>query len=90
LASLDDNGDGVLAGAELKGLAIWHDGNGDGVCGSGEVKPQSEYGIAAVSCRFERDPSYPDRVAFSPGGVTFRDGRTWPTFDLILKPRDGK
>jgi hypothetical protein len=90
LASLDDNGDGVLAGAELKGLAIWHDANGNGVCDPGEVKPLSEYGIVAVSCRFERDPSHPERVAFSPRGVTFRDGRTRPTFDLILKPRDGK
>ena len=90
LASLDDNGDGVLAGAELKGLAIWHDANGNGVCDPGEVKPLSEYGIVAVSCRFERDPSHPDRVAFSPRGVTFRDGRTRPTFDLILKPRDGE
>ena len=90
LASLDDNGDGVLAGAELKGLAIWHDANGEGVCDPGEVKPLSAYGIVAVSCRFERDPSHPARVAFSPRGVTFRDGRTRPTFDLILKPRDVK
>ena len=90
LASLDDNGDGVLTGDELKGLAIWHDANGNGICDPGEVKPLSAYGIVAVSCRFERDPSHPDRVAFSPRGVTFRDGRTRPTFDLILKPRDGK
>jgi tetratricopeptide (TPR) repeat protein len=90
LASLDDNGDGELAGDELKGLAIWHDVNGDGVCDPGEVKPLSEYGITAVSCHFERDPSHPDRVAFSPRGVTFRDGKSRPTFDLILKPRDGK
>jgi hypothetical protein len=90
LASLDDDGDGVLAGAELKGLAIWHDANGDGVCDRGEMKPLSEYSIVAVSCRFERDPSHPDRVAFSPRGVAFRDGRTRPTFDLILKPRDGE
>jgi hypothetical protein len=90
LAALDDNGDGVLAGDELKGLAIWHDANGDGVCNPGEVKPLSEYGIVAVSCRFERDPSHPDRIAFAPKGVTFRDGKTRPTFDLVLKQRDGK
>src|SRR5262249_50281686 len=90
LVSLDDNGDGVLTGDELKGLAIWHDANGDGVCDPGEVKPLSEYGIVAVSCRFERDPNHQDRIAFSPKGVTFRDGKTRPTFDLILKARDGK
>jgi hypothetical protein len=90
LAALDDNGDGVLTGDELRGLAIWHDANGDGVCDPGEVRPLSDYGITAVSCRFERDPNHPDRIAFSPRGVTFRDGTTRPTFDLVLKRRDGK
>jgi hypothetical protein len=90
LAALDDNGDGVLSGDELKGLAIWHDANGDGVCDPGEVRPLADYGIVAVSCRFERDTAHADRIAFSPRGVTFRDGRTRPTFDLVLKPRDRK
>ena len=89
LVAHDDNGDGVLTGDELKGLAIWHDANGDGVCDPGEVKPLSEYGIVAVSCRFERDPSHPDRIAFSPKGVTFRGGVTRPTFDVNLKQRHG-
>jgi hypothetical protein len=88
LASLDDNRDGVLTGDELKGLAIWHDAGRAGVCEPGEVKPVSEYGIVAVSCRFERDRDHPKRIAFSPAGVTFRDGRTRPTFDLILDPLD--
>jgi hypothetical protein len=86
LASLDDDGDGVLTGVELKGLAIWHDAGRAGVCDPGEVKPLSSYGIVAVSCRFERDGRRPDRIAFSPKGVTFRDGKTRPTFDLILDP----
>jgi hypothetical protein len=90
LASLDDNGDGVLTGDELKCLAIWHDANGNGICDPGEVKPLSAYGIMAVSCRFVRDPFHPDRIAFSPNGVTFRNGKTRPTFDIILKPRDSK
>jgi len=93
LASLDDNGDGTLTGGELKGLAIWQDAHGDGVCDPAEVKPLAEYGIVAVSCRAERDPSHPERIAFSPMGVTFQNGRTRPTFDLILKqvdpPRSG-
>jgi len=88
LASLDDNGDGALTGDELKGLAIWHDANGNGICDPGEVKPLSEYGIVALSCQFERDPNHPDRIAFSPNGVTFRNGKTRPTFDIILKLRD--
>jgi hypothetical protein len=87
LASLDDNGDGLLTGKELSGLAIWHDANGNGVAEPGEVKPLSEYGIVAVSCRFKRDLSHPDHIAFSPQGVTFRDGKTRPTFDIVLRPR---
>jgi tetratricopeptide (TPR) repeat protein len=90
LASLDDNGDGVLTGDELKGLAIWHDANGNGVCDPDEVKPLAEYGIVAVCCRFERDPNHPDRIAYSPKGVTFGDGKTRPTFDIILSQRDSK
>jgi hypothetical protein len=86
LASLDDDGDGLLTGDELKGLAIWRDAGRTGVCEPGEVRSLSDYGIVAVSCRFERDGSHPDRIAFSPKGVTFRDGQTRPTFDLILAP----
>jgi hypothetical protein len=73
-----------LIGDELKGLAIWHDAGNAGVCDPGEVKPLSEYGIVAVSCRFERDRSHPDRIAFSSEGITYRDGKTRPTFDLVL------
>jgi hypothetical protein len=86
LSALDDNGDGVLSGKELDGLALWHDANGNGVCDPGEVKSLSEWGIVALSCKFERDPKHPDRIAFSAVGVTFRDGRTRPTFDLVLHP----
>jgi hypothetical protein len=84
MAALDDNGDGKLSGTELDGLALWHDDNGNGVCDAGEVKPLSEYGIAALSCKFERDASHPDRIAYSKTGVTFKDGRSRPTFDLVL------
>ena len=90
LAALDDDGDGTLRGDELKGLAIWHDRNGNGVSEPGEAKPLPEHGITAVSCRSERDACHPDRIAFSPRGVTFRDGTTRPTFDLILHARDGR
>lgn len=88
LSALDDNADGELRGDELKGLAIWHDRNHDGVCRKGEVKPLADHGIVAVSCRFEIDASHPDRIAYSPKGVTLKNGTTRPTFDLILKSRD--
>jgi len=87
LAALDDDGDGLLTGKELQGLAIWQDLNGDGVCDPGEVKPLSAWGIVALSCRCSRDPEHPDRILHSPRGVVFRDGSTRPTYDIILRPR---
>jgi tetratricopeptide (TPR) repeat protein len=86
LAALDDNGDGRLTGAELEGLALWHDANGNGVSDPGEVKPLAEHGITALSCRYERDGTHPDRIAYSRAGVTFTNGRTRPTYDIVLHP----
>ncbi|MFO0804636.1 MAG: hypothetical protein U0791_16125 [Gemmataceae bacterium] len=86
LAALDDNRDGRLTGAELEGLALWHDTNGNGVSDPGEVKPLADHGITALSCRYDRDASHPDRIAYSKAGVTFANGRTRPTFDIVLHP----
>lgn len=86
LAALDDNHDGQLTGKELDGLSLWHDANGNGIADPGEVKPLSEYGIIAISCKSERDPKHPDCIAFSKVGVTFKDGTTRPSFDLVLHP----
>lgn len=86
LAALDDNGDGKLTGTELDGLALWHDANGNGVCDAGEVKPLAAHGVTALACKFERDRSHPDGIAFAQAGVTFANGRTRPTFDLVLHP----
>jgi hypothetical protein len=88
LAALDDDHDGRLTGRELEGLALWHDANGNGVSDPGEVRPLAAYGIVSISCRFERDPRHPDRIAFSRNGVVFADGKTRPTFDLMLQPAE--
>ena len=87
LASLDDNRDGELRGTELGGLALWHDVNGNGIADRGEVKPLAEYGIVGLSCRWEVSNGHPDRIAFSTKGVTFKNGTTRPTFDLILRSK---
>jgi hypothetical protein len=87
LAALDDNHDGQLTGRELEGLALWHDANGDGIADPGEVRSLSEHGIVAVSCKSQRDPAHPDRIAYSASGVTFRDGTTRATYDLLLHSR---
>jgi tetratricopeptide (TPR) repeat protein len=87
LASLDDDHDGVLTGKELAGLALWQDANGNGLSEPGEVRPLSSHGIVGLSCRLEREAGHPDRIWFSPRGVTLRDGRTRPSYDIILRPR---
>jgi len=89
LAALDDDRDGILTGKELAGLALWHDANGNGVADPGEVKPVSAYGIVAISCKWQVLNENPDKVAFSPNGVVFQDGKTRPTFDLVLKAQPG-
>lgn len=86
LASLDDDRDGMLAGKELLGLAIWQDLNRNGISERGEVKLLAEWGIVAVSCGYVTDMKRPDRIAYSPQGVFFRDGSNRPTYDIILRP----
>jgi tetratricopeptide (TPR) repeat protein len=84
LRALDDDGDRRLTGPELTGLAIWRDRDANGRSESGEVQPLSAYGIVSLSCEYEIDATHPDEIAFSPAGVTFRDGSTRPTFDIVL------
>ena len=86
LAALDDDRDGMLAGKELEGLAIWQDLNNNGISEPGEVKPLAEWGIVAISCGYVMDTTHPDRIAYSPRGVFFRDGSNRPTYDIILHP----
>jgi tetratricopeptide (TPR) repeat protein len=91
MRALDDDGDGSLTGRELAGLAIWRDGNKSGVAEAGEVKPLNEWGVVSLSCAYQDGPADSDTVAFSPAGVTFMDGTTRPTYDVILYSRvDGE
>ena len=84
LAALDDDGDGRLTDGELRGLALWHDADRDGVSDPGEVRPLAHWGIVALSCRQETGRH---GVVLSPRGVTYRNGATRPTYDVILHPR---
>lgn len=87
LAALDDNHDGRLSGPELRDLALWHDRNQNGASDPGEVQPLSAWGIVELSCQHETLDDHPDRPQYSPRGITFRDGSTRATYDLILHPR---
>jgi tetratricopeptide (TPR) repeat protein len=84
LRALDGNGDRQLTDDELEGLAIWHDRNVNGQSEPGEVRPVSDWHVVALSSEYEIDPAHPDEIAFSPAGVTFRDGSSRPTFDVVL------
>ncbi len=86
LAALDDDGDGELRGPELQDLALWHDVNGNGVSEPGEVQPLSAHDIVALNCGAQlaapaQQGSY---AAWSATGVTYADGETRPTYDLVL------
>jgi hypothetical protein len=84
MAALDDNGDGRLLGHELRQLAIWKDANQNGLSEHGEVRPLSAYGVVALSCDYGAGDGLLT-VAQSPAGVTFADGTTRPTYDVILR-----
>lgn len=84
LRGLDDDGDGRLTGKELAGLGLWQDRNRNGVADPGEVLPVSEWNVVALECRAaERTDGMPGH----PAGAVFADGRTRPTWDVILPPR---
>jgi hypothetical protein len=87
LRALDDDGDGRVAGRELDGLAIWRDANTNGVSELGEVRPVSDWKIVALSYAFVYDAADQDEIAVAPRGVTFKDGLTRATYDLILHRR---
>lgn len=78
LGSLDANGDGLINGAELDGLALWQDLNGNGISEPGEVKPIAAYGIDQLSCRGE---AVGPGLRLSRQGVRFIDGTVRPSYD---------
>jgi hypothetical protein len=84
LSALDDDRNGELTGAELRYLAVWHDANSNGLSEPGEVRPLAEHGISGLSCRFTAANG---RLiaAMSASGVRLRDGRTRPSYDVVLR-----
>jgi hypothetical protein len=84
LRSLDDNHDGVLSGAELRGIALWNDENSNGICEPGEVRPVSDWGISTISCAGE---THSTGISWCPKGVTFTNGELRATYDWIAPSR---
>jgi hypothetical protein len=80
LASLDDNRDGELRGAELRFIAAWRDANSNGFSDPGEVRPLLSYGIVAIRVRAEGKRG---RIWFNSVGLERGDGSTLPTYDWV-------
>jgi len=87
MRSLDNNGDGNLNAGELQHLALWQDVNSNGIAEAGEVKPLADHGIVGLSCDYKIDMAHQDRIPFSAAGVTFKNGETRATYDLLLHSR---
>ena len=79
LASLDDDGDGWLAGSELEGIAVWRDQNQNGRSERGEVIFADSFGIARIAVI--PDPEAHDGVAAIKLGIELIDGAVLPTYD---------
>lgn len=83
LAALDDDGDGVLRGAELAGIRVWFDRDGDGRSTFDEVIDLATLGIVGIAvCMTGAEGIHPT----NPAGVIFSDGRTLPTWDWMVAP----
>jgi hypothetical protein len=87
LAALDDDHDGWLSGAELRGLAVWQDANGDAISDAGEVRPLPAVGVARISCHAG---GRGEAGAYNLGGLERKDGRVSPTWDWTPTSRPRK
>ncbi len=83
MEALDDNHDGKLSGAELKGLAVWFDRNGNGVSDPGEVMPIESIGVENIAVRATgRDGISPTNAL----GLRMKDGTVLATWDWVVNP----
>lgn len=80
LAALDDDGNGWLEGAELKGVAVWRDLNGNGRSEVGEVSPVQSQDITGVNVSVSDTVS---GMLSSRLGIRFADGHTVATYDWV-------
>ncbi len=83
LDALDDNRDGSLSGAELKGIGVWFDKNANGRSDPGEVQPVTDFGVQAIRTRSTgSDHGMPMNVQ----GIVLKNGTVVPTYDWVVSP----
>ena len=74
LAHLDSNGDSVLSGEELGGLALWIDANSNAKLDEGEISSLESYGILNISVKQKYMKSF----------ATLTDGSVMVVQDLFF------
>jgi hypothetical protein len=83
LGALDDDRDGQLSGAELRGLVVWRDADGDGRSSAAEVVSVESAGITMIRTR----PTHrEDGAAACREGLHLRGGQRMSTFDWQTAP----
>lgn len=80
LASLDNNRDGWLTGAEMKGIVVWHDKNSDGRSNRQELTPVERLGISAIRTKSSGVAS---GMLSATDGLRYLSGQTAPTYDWL-------
>jgi hypothetical protein len=83
LDALDDNRDGALSGAELKGIGVWFDKNANGRSDPGEVQPVSDFGVQAIRTR---STGSDHGMPMNTHGIVLKNGVTVPTYDWVVSP----
>jgi len=82
LEALDDNRDGQLAGAELKGIEVWVDKNSNAISEPQEVTPIENLPILSIATT----PTATDGISpTNPKGLTMTNSRNLPTYDWTIK-----
>jgi VCBS repeat-containing protein len=92
LASLDDNGDGVIDAndAAFANLLIWQDANGDGVSDAGEVSSLADHGIASIATgAVHADDVIDGQTVTARGTFTRTDGSTGEYIEAQLDTQLG-
>ena len=83
LDALDNDRDGWLTGAEIRGIAVWFDRNQDGVSDEGEVTPIEDVGVMRVACRAD---SVDGGCLAASHGIELTNGTVLASVDWVSTP----
>jgi hypothetical protein len=83
LDALDDDRDGTLSGAELRGIGVWFDKNANGHSDPGEVQPVTDFGVQAIRTR---STGSDHGMPMNAQGIVLENGTAVPTYDWVVSP----